>query len=247
MDMEIFAALSVGLLILAALVVSIRTFTLWRRTRGLPELLLSLMLFSATVLGYPAMIATTLIPASQMWPLHVCAQALLSFGILCLLLFTLKVFRPDALWARCLVATAFLLLVASGVAFFMEVTGENPRPAAELLGINLLDSIPMAVAYFWTTLESFSYYRKLRLRLRIGLGDAVVCNRVLLWGLMTLAAGTAVLINLAAMLAGSFMSAPIVLVSSCLGIVLASCLFLAFQPPAWYKGWLEQSVAVREG
>jgi len=239
--MEIFAALSVGLLILAALVVSIRTFALWRRTRGLPELLLCLMLFSATVLGYPAMIATTRIPASQMWPLHVLAQWLECFGISCLLLFTLKVFRPSALWARLLVAAALLPLVGGGVAYLVEVTGANPRPAAELLGINLLTSTPMAVAYFWTTLEALSYYRKLCLRLRIGLCDAMVCNRMLLWGLMTLAAGVAVLINLAAMLAGSFLSPPIVLVSSCLGIVLASCLFLAFHPPDWYRGWLEQS------
>src|SRR5262249_10565518 len=124
-----------------------------------------------------------------------------------------------------------------------EVTGENPRPAAELVGINLLTSAPMAVAYFWTTLESLGYYRKLRLRLRIGLADAVVCNRMLLWGLMTLSAGTAVVLNLAAMRPGPFLSAPIVLVSSCLGIVLASCLFLAFHPPGWYRGWLEQTVA----
>ena len=242
--MEIFAGLSVGLLILAALVVAIRTFALWRRTRGLPELLLSLMLFSATVLGYPAMIATTLIPASQMWPLHVGAQALMTFGISCLLLFTLKVFRPDAFWARCLVAVALMLMVGAGVAYLIEVTGENPRPAVELVGINLLNSIPIAVAYFWTTLESLSYYRKLRLRLRLGLSDVVVANRVLLWGLMSLAAGIAVLINLVAMLAGSFLSAPIVLVSSCLGIVLASCLFLAFHPPGWYRGWLQRTSVV---
>src|SRR5215831_10297249 len=97
--MEIFAALSVGLLILVSGVVSVRTFALWRRTRGLPELLLTLMLFSGTVLGYPAMIATTQVPASRMWPLHVLANALESFGITCLLLFTLKVFRPQVLWA----------------------------------------------------------------------------------------------------------------------------------------------------
>jgi hypothetical protein len=136
-----------------------------------------------------------------------------------------------------------MLLVAGGVAYFIEVTGENPRPAAELLGINLLNTTPIAVAYFWTTLESLSYYRRLRLRLRVGLTDVVVANRVLLWGLMTLAAGIAVLINLAAMLACSFLNAPIVLVSSCLGIAHACCLFLAFHPPAWYKGWLERTYA----
>ena len=242
--MEIFAGLSVGLLILAALIVAIRTFALWRRTRGLPELLLSLMLTSATVLGYPAIIASSLIPATQLRLLHVGSQALMAFGFTCLLLFTQKVFRPNALWARCLVAAAFLLLVAGGVAYFIEVHSANPRPMGQLLGINLLNTTPMAIAYCWATLESLGYYRKLRLRLRLGLSDAVVVNRVLLWGLMTLAAGIAVLINLAAMLAGSFLSAPVVLVSSCFGIVHAACLFLAFHPPGWYTGWLQRTYAV---
>jgi hypothetical protein len=242
--MEIFAALSVGLLMAAAFVVAVRTFALWRRTRGLPELLLSLMLFSATVLGYPAMIATTQVPATQMWPLHVGAQALMSFGFTCLLLFTLKVFRPHELWARCLVAATFLLLVTGGVAYFIEVTGANPRPQVELLGINLLSSLPIGVAYAWTTVESLTYYRRLRLQLRLGLTDVVVANRVLLWGLMSLSAGVAVVVNIAAMLAGSFLSAPIVLVSSCLGIVHACCLFLTFHPPRWYKLWLERTPAL---
>lgn len=243
--MEIFAGLSVGLLVLAAFVVAIRTFALWRRTRGLPELLLSLMLLSATVLGYPTIIASTQVPASQMWPLHVCAQALMTFGYACLLLFTLKVFRPDALWARGLVAVTLLLLLAGGSAYFIEVTGENPRPAVELLGIHLLTSTPIAIAYAWTAFESLSYHRQLRLRLRLGLSDVVVVNRVLLWGLMAVSAGLAVLINLVAMLAGSFLNAPIVLVSSSLGIVHASCLFLAFHPPGWYTGWLARTHVVQ--
>ena len=101
--MEIFAGLSVGCLILAALVVATKTFALWARTRGLPELLLSLYLSCATVLGYPLMIASTQIPASQMWPLHLAGLVVASVGFICLLFFTLKVFRPEALWARCLV------------------------------------------------------------------------------------------------------------------------------------------------
>ena len=42
--MEIFAGLSVLFLVLTALVIAIKTFALWRRTRGAPELLLGLYL-----------------------------------------------------------------------------------------------------------------------------------------------------------------------------------------------------------
>ena len=49
--MEVFAGLSVCVLVLIALFVAIKTFAVWRRTRGLPELLLGTMLVTATVLG----------------------------------------------------------------------------------------------------------------------------------------------------------------------------------------------------
>jgi hypothetical protein len=242
--MEVFAGLSVGLLVLAALVVVMRTFALWRRTRGLPELLLGLYLSGATVLGYPLVVAMTQIPASKAWGLHVGAQAVMGLGFACLLLFTLRVFRPDTLWARVVVGLCLLTLATAGFVYFREVTGESPRPPSELLGVNMLTTGPIAVAYFWATFESLSYHRRLRLRLRLGLAEAVVVNRLLLWGVMTLAAGMAVVINLVAMLSGVFMSAPIVLVSSGLGIVHACCLFLAFHPPHWYRAWLSRQTPV---
>jgi len=163
---------------------------------------------------------------------------LMSAGVICLLFFTLKVFRPAALWARVLVALAILMLATGGIAFFVELTSEAPRPIEQLLGVNLINTIPIAFAYFWATGESLGYYRQLRLRLRLGLAEVAIVNRVLLWGLMTLAAGIAVVIGLIGMVLGTFLSAPFVLAFSCLGIAHASCLFLAFHPPGWYTDWL---------
>lgn len=239
--MEIFAGLSVGFLILAALFIAIKTFALWLRTRGLPELLLSMMLLCSTVLGYPLAVAMTRIPATEMWWIHAAAQVVMGLGFACLLLFTLKVFRPDDRWATCLVALALLTLVVTTVAYIFEVIGEDPRTPGEMVGLVLSNSVPPAIAYFWTTFESLSYHRRLRLRLRLGLVEAAVANRVLLWGLMTLSAGTALVINMAALAAGSFLTDPVVLVSSLLGVVHAGCLFLAFHPPGWYTVWLERS------
>jgi hypothetical protein len=238
--MELFAGLSVCVLVLISLLIATKTFSVWLRTRGLPELLLGLMLLSATVLGYPLTIASTRISATEMPALHIASQALFSFGYACLLLFTLRVFRADAVWAKCLAGLTVGVLVAGVVVYGIEVTGEHPREPREMLGLTLMSSGAIAVAYFWTTLESLGYYRQLRLRLRLGLAEIVVANRVMLWGLMTLAAGLAVIVSATAMLAGSFLSAPIILVCSLLGLVHAGCLFLAFHPPAWYRSWLER-------
>ena len=94
--MEILAGLSVGLLLLSALVVAIKTFGLWLRTRALPELLLSAMLLSATVIGYPLAIACTRIPASEMLLIHLVYPFAMNLGFACLLLFTQRVFRARA-------------------------------------------------------------------------------------------------------------------------------------------------------
>lgn len=245
--MVIFAGLSVLILVLTALVIAVKTFALWLRTRGLPELLLSLYLCCATVTGYPLAIAMSQIPASKNWVIHVVAQLVMSVGWTCLLFFTLKVFRPDALWARCLVGLSLALILVSDVWYVAEVTGPNPRTPQEMPGFILFDSLPTAIAYFWAMFESLGYHRRLRLRLRLGLAQAVVANRVLLWGLMALAAGTALVINMAMVLVGSYMSPPVVLLSSVLGLAHASCLFLAFHPPAWYAGWLERRAPLVAG
>jgi hypothetical protein len=237
---EVFAGLSVLVLILVALFIATKTFALWLRTRGLPELLLAMYLSCATVTGYPLAIAMHLIPASQNWLIHAAGEVIMSLGAACLLLFTLNVFRANALWARFLVGLALSIAVATCVAYIIETTGANPRPPQEMPGFVASISLPIGIGYFWTTFESLGYHRRLKLRLRLGLSEVVVVNRMLLWGIMTLSAGVALVINMVALLAGSYMSPPVVLVSSILGVVHASCLFLAFHPPVWYRVWLER-------
>jgi hypothetical protein len=237
--MEILAGVSTCVLILTALTVVIRTLALWRRTRGTAELLLSGYLTGATVLGYPLIIASTRIPPDELWPLHLSGLVVMAMGFLCLMLFTVKVFRPDVIWARILVGVGAALWTGIGVAYFLELTGGNPQPVAKLVGINLTNSLSMAAAYFWTAGESLTYHRKLRLRLKLGLVEVAVVNRVLLWGLMSLAAGWAVLISLAGMLNGELLTTSLLPVFSLFGIFHAGCLFLAFHPPGWYRAWLE--------
>ena len=245
--MELFAGLSVCVLVLTALGIAIKTFSVWRRTRGLPELLLGTMLVSATVLGYPLAVASSRIRPSELWGIHLLSQSLFTVGYACLLLFTLRVFRPTELWAKGLAGGTLLALVACSVAYAIELAGESPRRPQEMLGLTLVSSAAIGVAYLWTTVESLAYYRQLRLRLRLGLAQVAVANRVLLWGLMSLSAGTAVVISAGALLAGSFMTPTIITTMSVLGLAHAGCLFFAFHPPAWYRSWLEQGSGAATG
>jgi hypothetical protein len=194
-------------LILTALIVSIKTFALWLRTRELPELLLSTMLVPSTVIGLPLAIACAMIPASEMLPMHIVYPLIISPGFACLLFFTPNVSSPKALWAQSLTGATRLMIVGSVVAYLIEVSGESSRKPQEMLGLRLVDSGAIAVTCFWTTFESLSYYRQLRRQLRLGLADRLVVNRVLLWGLMGLAAGIAVVLDAGGMLMRSFMQA----------------------------------------
>jgi hypothetical protein len=242
--MEVLAGASVLVLVLTALAVAIKTLGLWRRSRQLPELLLGGMLVSATVIGYPLAVACNQIPATTFRAIHVAYPIAFNLGYVCLLLFTLRVFRANDAWAKGLVAATLVVLAGSAAAYIVEVTSAHPRPPSDLVGLSLANSAGVAVAYFWTTLESLVYYRRLRLQQRLGLARGeLVINRVLLWGLMGAAAGLAVLMNAGAILLGSFMSPPIIAISSVLGLAHAGCLFLAFHPPAWYRAWVEQRLA----
>lgn len=241
--METIAGLAVGTLVLTAFFVAIKTFALWLRTRALPEILLSTYLFCATAIGYPIAIASSRIPPSEMWPLHLGSNLIMSVGFTCLLLFTLHVFRPDALWAKCAVGISIVIFAIAGVIYFRELTGPSPRAAADMLGLHLIGTTPIAFAYFWTTTEAWMYHRRLKLQQRLGLVQPAVANRVLLWGGMTLSAGTAVVVSVIGMLSGTFMTPAQVLTFSCLGLVHAFCLLFAFHPPGWYRRWVEQSAS----
>lgn len=241
--MEILAGLSVVCLVLTALGVAVQTFALWRRTRGLPELLLSLYLSCATVIGYPLAIAMSLIPASESWEIHVAAQGITALGWTALLLFTWTVFRRDAVWARWLVGAVLASIVAVVAMYVVEVTSPAPRTPQEMPGFSAMLAVPVATTYFWTAFEAFACHVRLARRQRLGLAEPTVVNRTFLWGVMSLASGTALSINVVGLLAGLYMSPPIVVASSVLGLVQAVCLFLGFHAPSWYTQWLERGAA----
>lgn len=160
-------------------------------------------------------------------------------------------FRRDSRWARATTA-AGIALALCGFAFealhegFAITLAPGPGHWTAWAGRTL----PMV----WLAVESFRYWLVLRRRSRLGLADAVVVNRFLLWGIFSGATS----INLAADLIAHVLYAtlagttteivmevmkPVLIgtmaITMVLGMISAASLCLAFFPPAAYRRRLD--------
>jgi len=100
-------------------------------------------------------------------------------SVLCLLLFTQRVFRPDSSgakgWALLIACTVVVSFVGSGALGDWEgVRNDHVW--------TWLEQLALMTGYGWTSFEAGRQYRRGKRRLRIGLGDAVATHRQLLWG-----------------------------------------------------------------
>ncbi|MBW2713073.1 MAG: hypothetical protein JRC77_04915, partial [Deltaproteobacteria bacterium] len=105
----------------------------------------------------------------------------------------------------------------------------------------MVDTLTYAVGPGWATIEAFIYYRQLRKRLRLGLADPVIVNRIFLWGC---GASFATLI-----VSGGFVLAyvdsthPLAQAQGFnigfSGLMAATAYFLAFFPPKAYTRWIQ--------
>jgi hypothetical protein len=239
-----------GILALVALglvgaTVGARLVEVARRTRGLPELAMGLGLLCisapglplATVARLPGVIAT---PAGDV--LFGVGLAFSLAGIGLVYVFTWRVFRPDAMWARAALVAVGLalsfewlgLMHASGRGTTLEQILPHTRPWA----IAVVATV--AIAFTWTAAESLHYHGMLRRRMALGLADPVVANRFLLWalgGIATALLCTALVACMRAGLAPLRHPLPLAIVSVA-GMATSLSWSLAFLPPPGYLRWL---------
>lgn len=149
--------------------------------------------------------------------------------------FTARVFRPGRAGVAVAAAGA-LLLATSWIGHGIEPgwPGARSHGAWYFLGL-----ATRAAAFVWCAAEAFAYWARLRRRLRIGLADAVVANRMWLWGTSSLLIALGFAVFAAGTLsAGGVNAAPVVLTVSAIGLLAAAAMTLAFFPPAFYLRWL---------
>jgi hypothetical protein len=249
MDARLLAALGGLAFVLASILLGVRLLLLARRTRELPELCIGLAMLLMGGLGYPLIIAARMalrLPGPARVGVMEFAVLLMAVGILAVGVFNWQVFRPAERWPLgALVAAALSMLVC------LLVQAHDPGMEAAAfhnqgLGFRLF-LLHSALASGWGAAESLITWSRLRRRLRLGLADPVVAERVLLWAVASLAAAiisaTSTIagfldINFAATTFGAAVTAP-------LGLIAAGSMWLAFLPPAGYLRWVRERAAAR--
>lgn len=234
---------------LVALAIGLRLMFLSRRTRQLPEGLLGAGLVLSAFLGYGLLIFTMIArqtsesPAAIYTVLSGLGWLFHNCGVMCMLGFTIRVFRAKETWARVLALSMTLVLWGGtvGYAFTGGFEGVQPNFSYWLMQ-TVIGTYPM-----WSAAEAFRYYAMMRRRLDLGMAEPIVVNRFLLWGVASVSAlGSIWVVNIPSLLgvagtAGSPLMAICMLITSVLGTITVGTYWLTFVPPAWYRRMLETS------
>jgi hypothetical protein len=179
---------------------------------------------------------------------NVAGHVALSLASVALLVFTRRIFRPDAPWARRLVwlggsgaLAALALLPLDG--------GAAREDAPSLLALNALRTL----TYAWSFAEALHYWRQMRRREALGLADPLVVNRFLLWSIWSggfaLCFGLVLLVRLAGRALGAgaeILPSDLPMIRVVLGAVVfasAAALWLCFFPPRAYVARLASPAA----
>lgn len=155
--------------------------------------------------------------------------------VICLCLFTWRVFRPDKVWA------AVLAIFFIGVYVLWNTLNPTAAPGGLFYWLGWSSAILPAV---WTAVEAFRYFGVAKRRLAIGLTDAIGANRFFLFGLwacqsaaFSLNTSIYSLMPLEAVLR-NLMAYGLGMTISWLGVV---AVWLLFYPPDWYTSWVESA------
>ncbi|HBZ72491.1 MAG TPA: hypothetical protein DEP35_23240, partial [Deltaproteobacteria bacterium] len=183
--MQLLAAVGGLSFVAASLVVGLRLLLLSRRTREFPEFAIGLGLLLMGGIGYPMTASARMVPSLSdevRTAIFAFSFSLNWIGTVLMALFNLRVFRPKETWARGFVVAIALSLLAS---FAFESFSPGLRAAAlrdEGLGLRLYMAT-MGIPLAWAAYESLRYWELLRKRVRLGLADPVVADRMRLWGI----------------------------------------------------------------
>lgn len=233
--MEPLTALGFGAFFVVSLVVGLRLLLLWWKTRQLPELLIGLGVLGIGPVGFSLTVLAQLLAGSHPGRSALCyglAQLAVSVGAFAKFVFNWHVYRPQSRLARAAVAIGGVALLAAWLEMALRgfpIVAPGPR------------HLPLVAALLWGSFEALRYRTRMRRRARVGLGDPVVENRFLVWGIGAGAAGIGTVVSLVTgMIAGAdaLLDPTLLLLLAGHGLVAAVCMWLAFLPPRPYLRFL---------
>jgi hypothetical protein len=237
-EMEL-TAIGFAAFFLAALAVGIRLVVLGMRTRQLPELLIGIGVLGIGPIGFGFLAVGMQVREGIAAELLTAAGTIATaVGVWAKLFFNLLVYRRES--PAGLLAASALALVVAGCVFAAPLLGTWAASARDPL-FTTVRGLAQALALGWGALEAFMYWRRMRMRERIGLADPLLTNRFLMWAISAGAAGLGTAIGVAASLAtgrASLEIPAVVVSSSAHGFVAAVGMWLAFAPPRAYRVWI---------
>jgi len=222
------------------IVIGVRLHRVCAQTHRLPERCLSAA-FLLWALGYVLWDVPVLLTQDD-WLLARCAfggRVAIHLGTIGLALFIRAVFRPDSRWALWFVIAIAVSLLGSAAdsARMGDWMGERPFAYASYWLELVADVAPSA----WMAAEGMIAYQSAKKRMRLGLCDALSCNRFLLWGLAGAIWAALEIVTFAQeyeiAVAGSQSFVFDLLMGAC-EFVPALLVWLAFFPPAAYRSWI---------
>jgi hypothetical protein len=256
---QVIGGLVVASNLLLSAVIGVRLLRLARGSAAGPEIWLALFFLVGVVLGMglsnfvymswvdPAMA----LPPSLATVLHALYIFGTTAGMGCLYVFTWLTFRRRQAWARTLVGIVAVVMVAGYVGIWRSGDFEMRMCPGVAYWITWAARTSV---FLWMLIESFRYWGMLRRRLSLGLADALVVNRFLLWGIWSSAMLATGLIDPLARIwfvlqigvGGQWnpeMGAPaaLVLVTASSGLLIFGVitLYLTFFPTQRFRRWVE--------
>jgi hypothetical protein len=225
-----------------ALWVGVRLLAQWGRTRELPELLLGLGVLGIGPVGFGLlMLAAAAAAGHTDEPSAMAGVSALAVagGASAKAIFTWRIYHPTSGVAAALCAVAIALLLA-GLVGDALTTGFAPAAWTQPGWIVVREAVQVAVL-LWGAGEALVWWRRMRRRVLLGLGDPLVASRFLLWGIGAGAAGIGSLFGtVVALASGHDMNElpELTLALSLFGMISAVSLWLAFATPDWFKKWV---------
>jgi hypothetical protein len=222
-----------------ALWVGVRLLAQWGRTRELPELLLGLGVLGIGPVGFGFLVlaaaAGATDPSAPSFLAGFSAVAVAG-GASSKAIFNWKIYHPTSRGAAVL-AFAAIALLAFAVGAEGVTTGYAPASWMKPGWILLREGVQVVVL-LWGAAEALLWWGRMRRRVRVGLGNALVASRFLFWGIGAGMAGVGSLLGgVIALVQGRGMTElpELTVMLSMFGMTSAVSLWLAFATPEWFK------------
>ena len=228
--MGALALIGFGSFVVASAVVGLRLLRIAIRTGEASELAIGTALFAGGGIGHGLIVLSFGLHAfsPSVMPIAVLVgNASASVGAIALVFGVWRIFRPADRWPQAVVAAIVALLLIS---LFERLRLLAMVPAPPIVFWTF--TVASGASYAWSALESMRFHAMLQRRMRIGLADAAMARRFLLWGI----AGSAALAIHILSVANRFLDpgtiAPaLLIVQDALGLTAAIGIWLAFFPP----------------